>query len=118
VGRNSSLGFELTTTAQQLGHGELRYQFQLNAAAPRQNVVGGGLVFKFDLGSFGGSMGNPLLLPGNSGWQWGRPGGPQLAMRFEPGLPAVFFERGNPAEVRAYFTAAISPQGYATTRPR
>lgn len=114
VGRNSSLGFELTTTAQQLGHGELRYQFQLNAAAPRQNVVGGGLVFKFDLGSFGGSMGNPLLLPGNSGWQWGRPGGPQVAMRFTPGLPAVFFERGNPAEVRAYFYSGNIPAGVSS----
>lgn len=111
LGRNSQLGFEIATLAQKAGSKELRYKFQLNAATTQQNVVGGGMVFKFDLGSFGASMGNPVLLPGNTGWQWGKAGGPQLTMRFEPGLPTVFFERGNPAEIRAYFYSGNIPAG-------
>ncbi|OJU89709.1 MAG: hypothetical protein BGO13_10615 [Burkholderiales bacterium 66-5] len=94
----------------------LSYELRVAARSAQDDVIGGGAVFRFDLGTFGALMGKPVLLPGNAGWQWGQAGGTQFTMRFDPPLPRVFFERNNPAEVRAYFydgKIAAGEQRYA-----
>lgn len=96
----------------------LTYELRVAARSTQPDVIGGGAVFKFDLGTFGALMGKPVLLPGNTGWQWGQAGAAQFTMRFDPPLPKVFFERNNPAEVRAYFydgSITAGEQRYAVT---
>lgn len=97
-----------TTTGEER---RLQYQVEMEAQQPIPHVVGGGLVFKFDLPAFGASMGRPELLPGNTGWRWGRSDGTQFTLRFEPALPKLYFERNNPAEIRAFFYDGHIPAG-------
>ncbi len=96
----------------------LTYDFRIAADKTQHDAIGGGVIFKFDLKTFAESMGKPVLLPGNTGWEWGRADGPRFTMRFSPALPGIFFERGNPAEVRAYFfnkNIAAGEQHYTVT---
>jgi hypothetical protein len=66
--------------------------------------MGGGMVFQFDPAQIAGDMGAPQLLPGNRGWTWGKADqGRRIEMRFDPPLAKVYFERGNPSELRAFF---------------
>ena len=73
--------------------------------------MGGGIIFRFDLATFGAEFGDPELLAGNRGWGWGRRGGNRVEMRFEPALAAVYFERGRKSEIRAFFYQGEVPQG-------
>lgn len=100
-GQVPDLGVGWTAVVAPAGTQAMQYELRTQAKSDLANVVGGGLVFKFDLATFGQHMGQPVLLPGNTGWQWGREGGAQFTMRFSPALPKVYFERNNPAEVRA-----------------
>src|SRR6266566_965381 len=69
---------------------QLVWEFNLDAAANMPDVIGGGIGFKFDLASFGSQFGEPEILSGNSGWSWGRAGGTQAEMRFDPPLAEVY----------------------------
>lgn len=118
AGEVSDLGVRWSGSAKRTDAQTLTYDLRMLADRSQSDVVGGGATFKFDLNTFGDVMGKPTLLPDNTGWQWGQAGGAQLTMRFSPALPAIFFERGNPAEVRAYFfdkTIAAGEQRYTVT---
>jgi hypothetical protein len=102
-GRNNALGFDFSTGIQQAGERQLVWDFQLNGHDGKSGVVGGGMVFKFDLASFGAEMGEPTILPNDRGWAWGRDAARRIELRFDPGVADVFFERGNKSELRAFF---------------
>jgi hypothetical protein len=60
------------------GNGRRRnkvWTFDLDA---HDEVIGGGIVFKFDLANFGSQFGKPELLPDDRGWSWGGPGGTRV----------------------------------------
>lgn len=103
TGRSEPLKLDLLSRISRNGESGWVFDMQLKAAADMAPIVGGGLDFQFDQGLTGGQMGEVALLPGNQGWRWGRDGGPQVEMRFEPALPAVFFNAGNKNHVRAFF---------------
>lgn len=109
--RNQLLDFALTAAIRKASNRQMVWEFDLDTHSTSREVVGGGLVFKFDLATFGDEMGEPVLLADNRGWAWGRPGGSRLEMRFEPALASVYFERGNKNEIRAFFYQGTVPQG-------
>lgn len=104
TGQNKALNFDVATKVGKTAQNKMHWEFELDAKKQYEDVNGGGLIFKFDLGKFSKFMGEPSLLPDNRGWRWGLPGGKQqIEMRFEPALPTVYFERGNKSQVRAFF---------------
>ncbi|HJW27330.1 MAG TPA: cellulase family glycosylhydrolase [Rhodocyclaceae bacterium] len=103
TGRNATLGFDLTANAKKTSATQMVWDFDLNAAAPIYNIIGGGISFKFDLTTFGAEMGTPALLPDKSGWTWGPSGGNHVEMRFSPIPGYVFMEPGSKNEVRVFF---------------
>lgn len=102
-GQNKDLDFDLATQIQKENEQTLTWDFDLEAHSVKSGVMGGGIVFNFDPALFAGEMGKPDLLPGNRGWSWGNAQGRRIEMRFEPALASVYFEPGNPFEVRAFF---------------
>ncbi|HJW25275.1 MAG TPA: hypothetical protein VJ576_10285 [Rhodocyclaceae bacterium] len=103
TGRNASLGFDLTNNAKKTAANQMTWNFDLNAAAPRYQIIGGGISFKFDLASFGAEMGPPVILPDRSGWAWGPAGGNRLELRFSPAPGYLYMEPGTKNEIRAFF---------------
>lgn len=103
TGTNKVLDFDLTANIQKQAEHQLIWDFSLDAHSMLANVMGGGIVFKFDPSLFSGEMGEPALLPDNHGWYWGNAQGRRIEMRFEPALASVYFEQGNKAQVRAFF---------------
>ncbi|MHC8332718.1 glycoside hydrolase 5 family protein [Pseudomonas sp. LB3P25] len=103
TGQNKPLDFELTAQIQKEDEHKLTWNFALNAHSMKPGVMGGGIVFNFDPALFAGEMGQPVLLPDNRGWSWGNAQGRRVEMRFEPALASVYFEPGDPSEVRAFF---------------
>jgi len=108
-----ALGLALEANAMRLTDNLLAWRFNLDARSDRDKVMGGGLVFKFDLPSFGAEMGDPELLPKNAGWRWGH-GAKRIEMHFEPPLASVYFERGQKSEIRAYFYSGVIAKGAKT----
>ncbi|WP_367237075.1 cellulase family glycosylhydrolase [Pseudomonas sp. Rh2] len=103
AGENKDLNFKLVADIRKDTPQSLTWAFDLQTEQRHDDVMGGGLVFNFDPSLFAGEMGAPQLLPGNRGWAWGTEGKRRVEMRFEPPLAKVYFERGNPDEVRAFF---------------
>ena len=110
-GVDQTLQFNLSGHVAKPSDRQLAWTFDLDAAATMTNVIGGGIAFKFDLADFGSQLGEPQLLPGNRGWSWGRPGGAEVQMRFDPPLASVYFEMGRRSEIRALFYKGTVPQG-------
>jgi hypothetical protein len=103
-GNNRTLNFGLAGTARKSSDQQLVWEFDLDARRKFESVIGGGIVFRFDLDGFGGEMGEPALLPGNRGWTWGRAGSARMEMRFDPPLASVHFaSAGQKGEIRAFF---------------
>lgn len=111
VGTNRALNLDLSGLIRKLSNRELVWEFHLNARNTTLDAIGGGITFKFDLGTVGSELGEPELLSGNRGWTWGRRGGSRVEMRFDPPLASVYFERGRKSEVRAMFYRGKVPQG-------
>ncbi|TDF84120.1 cellulase family glycosylhydrolase [Pseudomonas sp. H9] len=104
AGSNQSLAFDLSADIQKSTAQTMTWNFDLNAHSQKSGIIGGGIVFNFEPSLIAGEMGDPVLLPDNRGWSWGKnPQGPRIEMRFEPPLAKVYFERGNTDEVRAFF---------------
>jgi hypothetical protein len=80
-------------------------------ADPGVDKATGGLVFRLDQATWNATMGDPVLLPDNRGWRWGRDGGPQEEVRFDPPLAAVQFESGDKSKLRAFFFQDKLPPG-------
>ncbi|MEI6299852.1 MAG: glycosyl hydrolase family 5 [Betaproteobacteria bacterium] len=112
AGNNQILNLDLAARIRKSADRSLAWDLDFNARSASTDVVGGGMVFQFDLAAFGAEFGEPQLLPENRGWTWGRPGGNRLEMRFEPPLAAVFFEAGKKNEVRAFFYKGEVPLGH------
>jgi len=102
AGQNKSLDFDLHAQIQKVDAQKLTWNFALDARSAKSGVMGGGIVFRFDAALFQ-EMGQPVLLPDNSGWSWGTAQGRRIEMRFEPALASVYFEPGDKSEVRAFF---------------
>ncbi|MBH3345797.1 cellulase family glycosylhydrolase [Pseudomonas parafulva] len=103
-GQNKDLDFELKAAITQVQPQTLAWDFDLDAHSRQRDVIGGGMVFQFDPAQTAGAMGAPQLLAGNRGWSWGgAEQGRRVEMRFDPPLAKVYFERGNPSELRAFF---------------
>ena len=103
-GQNKALDFELKAAITQVPPQTLVWDFDLDAHSHQRDVIGGGMVFQFDPAQIAGAMGAPQLLAGNRGWSWGgAKQGRRVEMRFDPPLAKVYFERGNPSELRAFF---------------
>lgn len=116
AGKNKGLDFDLAAEIRKEGEHKLTWNFRLDARSAKPGVIGGGMVFKFDLANLAVEMGEPVILPDNRGWAWGREGGRRIEMRFEPALADVYFERGNKGELRAFFyKGSINPGVQGTT---
>jgi len=74
----------------------------------------GGIVFHLQQDAWAATMGDPVLLPDNRGWRWGRDGGPQEEVRFDRPLAALYFEKGNKSELRAFFFQEKLPAAKVT----
>jgi hypothetical protein len=111
VGRNQTLNLDLAARISRPTTRRLVWTFDLDSHSASADVVGGGMVFNFDLGNFSASMGEPELLPNNRGWSWGHAGQARIEMRFDPPLAAVYFERGMKSEIRAFFYQGSVPVG-------
>jgi hypothetical protein len=118
AGKNATLDFNLAGRIRKASDRQLVWEFDLDARSASSGVIGGGISFKFDLANFGAELGEPELLPDRLGWTWGRAGGARIEMRFDHPMAAVYFERGQKSEVRAFFYKDdISPghQHYVAT---
>ncbi|KIY40454.1 glycosyl hydrolase family 5 [Pseudomonas sp. 10-1B] len=103
-GKNKELDFDLAADIRKEQPQTLSWAFDLDAHSRKAGVMGGGMVFQFDPAQMAGEMGAPQLLPDNRGWWWGKADqGRRIEMRFDPPLAKVYFERGNPSELRAFF---------------
>jgi hypothetical protein len=102
-GKNKELDFDLAADIRKEQAQTLSWAFDVDAHSRQAGVMGGGMVFEFDPAQIAGDMGAPQLLPGNRGWSWGKADqGRRIEMRFEPPLARMYFERGNPSELRAF----------------
>jgi hypothetical protein len=111
AGKNQALNFDLSGRVRKSSTQQLVWEFNLDARSTMSDVIGGGISFKFDLSNFGSQLGEPEILPNNSGWTWGRMGANHLEMRFDPPVASVYFERGQKSEIRAFFYQGEVPQG-------
>jgi len=112
VGTNQALNFALTARIRKASNQQLAWKFDLDARKATTNVIGGGIDFALDLTDFGSELGEPELLPDNRGWTWGPSEGTRVEMRFDPPVVAVYFERGNKSEIRAFFYKGEVPEGH------
>lgn len=110
-GRDQALNFGLSGGITKPSNRQLVWTFDFDASAPTTDVIGGGIVFNFNLANFGSRFGEPELLPDNRGWIWGESGGTQVEMRFDPSMATVYFEREQKSEIRAFFYKDVVPQG-------
>jgi hypothetical protein len=111
AGKNQPLNFDLAGRVTKASDRQLVWEFDFDAHSASSRVVGGGISFTFDLADFGSELGEPELLPANIGWAWGRAGGSRIEMRFDHALAAVYFERGQKSEIRAFLYKDEIPQG-------
>ena len=115
-GADKALGLTLKTRVARLQEGGWTVDFAFDAGSGMANANGGGVVFRHDLATWGATMGEPELLPDNRGWRWGREGGPQEEVRFDPPLAAIYFEKGNKSQLRAFFFQDKVPPGELKVR--
>ncbi len=112
TGESAPLNLHLSGRVGKSSSRELRWTFDLDAGSALLDVIGGGFSFRFDLGSLGAELGEPVLLPDNRGWSWGRAGGARLQLQFDPPLENVAFEMGRKSEIRAYFYSRAVQEGH------
>lgn len=106
---NSSLGFTLNANVIKASSQKISWDFELDAKSGRKDVIGGGIVFRFNPEQFN-QAGEPEILADNSGWRLGK-GSKSVEMRFSPKPAAVFFEKNNKDELRVYFYSGSIPSG-------
>ncbi|MGE8177017.1 glycosyl hydrolase family 5 [Pseudomonas fluorescens] len=103
AGKNKNLDFDVTAQIKKEDEQKLTWNIALDAHSMKPDVIGGGIVFKFDPALYDEKMGEPALLPDNRGWSWGNTQSRRIEMRFEPALASVYFEPGDNSQVRAFF---------------
>lgn len=60
--QNKALDFNFSANIQKANQQSLVWDFSLDAKSAQQDVIGGGIVFNFDLANLGQEMGEPVLL--------------------------------------------------------
>ncbi|HEX8981098.1 MAG TPA: hypothetical protein VF811_15435 [Parasulfuritortus sp.] len=110
-GDNKGLGFQLKGDIAKKADHSLVWNLDFDSPSGQSNIIGGGVVFHFDLTAFGKEMGAPDILPGKAGWTWGKPGGSHIEMRFDPPLPDMYFDGGSKTTLRAFLYKGSMPQG-------
>jgi hypothetical protein len=113
IGTDRALNFALTGRIAKASNRQLVWEFDLDARNATSDAIGGGIVFHLNLMSFGSELGEPELLPNDSGWTWGRNKNARVEMHFDPPLAALYFERGNKSEIRAFFYKGKVPEGHS-----
>jgi hypothetical protein len=109
-GSNPALNLALLGQVSRSGERQLLWELRFDAHEGVARAIGGGISFSFNLADFAAQLGEPELLAGNRGWRWGRAAGPYIEMRFEQPLAALYFERGQKSEIRAFiYKDAIAP---------
>jgi hypothetical protein len=109
-GSSKSLHLELHTRIRKDADRKLVWDFAFDAEETTPDAIGGGISFKPNLAAFSSHLGEPQLLPGNRGWVWGT-AARKIEVRFDPPMAAVYFERGNKSEIRAFFYKGAVPRG-------
>ena len=107
---NPTLGFTLNADITKPNNLKILWNIELDAKTFRNEVVGGGISYKFDLDNFGQLLGQPEILSDKSGWAWGK-GNQRIEMRFDPMPESIFYERGNKSEIRVYLYQGQIPRG-------
>lgn len=102
-GNSRKLGLDLLSRTQSSPPRSIALEFEFSAMQPHPDVIGGGLLLRFDLATFGLSMGDPEIAADKRGISWGRSGGPRFEWRFESPLAAIYKERGASSEIRVFF---------------
>jgi hypothetical protein len=110
-GVDKLLGLTMKTHAQRLPEGGWSVDFAFDAGSGVADANGGGIMFRLDQATWNATMGDPELLPDNRGWRWGRDGGPQEEVRFDRPLAAIYFEKGDKSQLRAFFFQGKVPPG-------
>jgi hypothetical protein len=110
-GVDKILGMTMKTQVVRQPEGGWSIDFVFDVGSGAENASGGGIVFHLDQATWNATMGDPVLLPDNRGWRWGRDGGPQEEVRFDHPLAALYFENGNKSELRAFFFQDKMPPG-------
>lgn len=113
AGKNTGLDFDIGGRASRSGPQQLTWELDIDARKEWPDVIGGGIVFKFDL-DVGKKLGTPQLLSDNRGWLWGRKakGQPWIELTFEPPGRSAHFERGRPDELRVFLFRDRIAQGH------
>lgn len=97
TGFNKKLDFKLNSKIKREPK-KITWDFYLDAKSRKENIIGGGIVFKLNGTALASSINPPILLQGNKGWKWHN-----MEVRFQPALASVYFERGKQSEIRAFF---------------
>ncbi len=104
LGINLQGQMQPSNTANATPNTRLGWEWVLQADSARQNVIGGGISFRFNLGAARTYLGTPEVLPGGKGWRWGTPSSGRVEMRFEPAPASVYVEpNSGGAEIRVMF---------------
>ena len=110
TGQSEPLGLIVTGTVKRPADNQLRWDWTFTARATVPQAIGGGIAFTFE-DAHRARLGDPVALPGNRGWRWGREGGDRVEMVFDPPLASVHLERGAAREVRALIYKDSVPAG-------
>ncbi len=110
LSNNQLLDFTLDGRVKKESDQQFVWELDLNGRSAMSDVIGGGISFNLNLAAFRSELGEPELLPGNTGWSWGKENH-RIEMRFDPPLSAVYFERGQKSEIRAFFYKGEIPEG-------
>ena len=110
-GEDKPLGLAMKTHVARLPEGGWGVDFVFDAGSGVASAIGGGMVLRLDQATWNAALGDPVLLPDNRGWRWGRDGGPQEEVRFDRPLAAIYFEKGNKSQLRAFFFQDKVPAG-------
>ncbi len=110
-GVDKALGLTMKMQVRRQPEGGWSVDFVFDAGSGVASAMGGGILFHLDQAAWNATMGDPVLLPDNRGWRWGRDGGPQEEVRFDRPLAGVYFEGGNKSELRAFFFKDKVPPG-------
>ena len=111
TGSNRTLGFDLKADVRKDSDRKLVWTFRLDASKAEQSVIGGGMVFRFDLENFAREMGEPVILPNNQGWAWGKDASRRLELRFEPALKSCVFRTRQQVRIEGFLLQGCDQGG-------
>jgi hypothetical protein len=109
-GANDPLGFNLNANISKISNQQMRWNIDLDAKTTQENIIGGGITFRFDLNNFSKDLGEPEILADKSGWAWGK-GNNRIELRFKPNPAEIYFEKDKKSKLRVYLYSGSIPAG-------